>query len=210
MKVAWLAFLLALPLAAQTQTVCGPDPGADKDKTLGEFAREHRNPNASHAKYVLNDDTVTPKSPLPDIALEDNINDAEITAAFKDYEFTHSRAEIEHTVHEWYDNQVALYNQLRDDVAHIQSAQAGGYGYGYNYYNSYPYSTNNGGDTDPGKLREQQALAQAGMQADQRTTQRDNQQMTRITGALSRLRIVFDPKYSRYNWFNTNLYQQRY
>jgi hypothetical protein len=203
MKAAVLLLLLALPLGAQTQTVCGPDPSADKDPSLGDFARQHRKAPASHSKFTLTDDDLTPKLPIPDIAVDGDNNDKEIGDAYRNYYDAHTRQEIDRTVHAWYDSQVTAYDRLRDEVAHIQSAQQGNY-----YYNQYPqYPPDE--PFDPQKMREQAALAQAGMQADQRTTQRDQMQMSRIQGALVRLRMVVDPQGKRYDWFNTNLFQRQ-
>jgi hypothetical protein len=186
---------LATAAAAQTETLCGPDASADRDKTLGEFARFVKKSPASHAKVVLNDDNLTPRPPIPDIALDEEINDKQISDAFALYSDIHTRSDIDRTVHEWYDAQVAAFERLRDEVAHIQNAQSA-------YYPSYYYP---GESYDPEKAREQAWIAQAGQQVDQRTMQRDNEQMQRMNTALTRLRFVFDPTGTRYAWFLTTL-----
>jgi hypothetical protein len=186
---------LAVPLTAQTETLCGPDVSADRDKTLGEFARFARRAPASHAKLVLNEDNLPPQSPIPDIELVDNANDKQISEAFVFYTDSHTRSDIDRTVHEWYDAQVAAFEHMRDEVARIQNAQSA-------YYSNYYYP---GENYDAQKAREQAMLAQAGQQADQRTMQRDNEQMQRLNSALTRLRFLFDPQGTRYEWFVTNL-----
>ncbi|ABF43709.1 hypothetical protein Acid345_4709 [Candidatus Koribacter versatilis Ellin345] len=198
-----LPLLLALPLAAQTQTVCGPDPSADKDPSLGDFARQHRAAaSTKHATVTLNEEDLKPIGPFPDITLDEQANDISIAAAYRAYIEIHTRVEIDNAVHDWYDRQVAAYNARREEVARIQSAQQGSIPYYPQYYADDQY--------DPQKAREQNALAQAGMQADQRIIGRNQQEMSRITSALQRLRSTFDPKGGRYDWFNTSLYQQRY
>lgn len=198
----FICFALAAPLGAQTETLCGPDASSAKDPSLGDFARQNRKAPASRARVVLSEDDLKPKSPIPDIALDGDGNDKEIAEAYHSYYDAHTRTEIDRTVRAWYDIQVSVYTQLRDEAAHIQSAQGGGY---YNQYQYYPQEQN----YDPQKAREQAALAQAGMQADQRTIQRDQAQMARIQNALGRLRAVVDPQGKRYDWFNTNLYARQ-
>ena len=187
--------VLSIPLSAQTETLCGPDASASRDKTLGELARFARKAPASHARLVLNDDNPPEHSPIPDIALDGEANDRQISDAFLSYSGTHIRGDVDQTVHDWYDAQVAAFERLRDQVAHIQNAQSGYYSGYYNPSENY----------DPQRAREQSMLAQAGQQADQRTMQRDNRQMQRLNSALARLRFLFDPRGTRYEWFVTNL-----
>ena len=190
-----LALLIALPVIAQTSS------GNDEQATLGDAARQNRATTpAKHAKVTLNDEDVKAAGPFPDISLETDANDKQIAEAYRLYSETHSRAEIDKAVHDWYDNQVAAYDKRRDEVARIQSAQQGTYNAYYGYDGTY----------DPQRAREQNALASAGMQADQKIIGRDQQEMSRILSGLQRLRVTFDPKGWRYEWFNTNLYQQRY
>ena len=80
---------LSMPLAAQTETLCGPDASADRDKTLGELARFVRKAPASHPRFVLNDDNLAPQFPIPDIALDGDANDKQISDAFLAYSGAH-------------------------------------------------------------------------------------------------------------------------
>ncbi len=183
-------------------SLCAQNPGSGQ-VSLGDVARQYRaTPPAKHASVTLNDENRKPNNPFPDIEVNEEPNDNAIAAAYRVYIETHSRSEIDKAVHDWYDRQVDAYNGRREEVARVQAAQQGSNPYYPQYYYDQQY--------DPQRAREQNALAQAGMQADQRVIARDQQEMNRITSALQRLRLTFDPRGTRYDWFNTNLYQQRY
>ena len=196
MQTAWLLLLaIVLPAAAQTQTICGPDLSADKDPSLGEFARQHRHTPASKSRVTLSEDDLTPSLPIPPIATEGTLsNDREVADAYVAYLKTHSRAEAEAMLHTWYDNEVGHFAGLNSEVLKLTRL----------LQEDQPIA-DPPGDEDGPNDNGRPALAALSAERNRQLIERDRVAMTRIQSELNRLKQYFDPGNKRLQWFDVNL-----
>ena len=84
--------------------------------SLGDIARKSKQATGPKAKAVLTDENLKSQSgPVPGIALEGVDNSEEIIRAIRGYRKTHSNAETEEAVRQWYDEFDSLMASVLDD-----------------------------------------------------------------------------------------------
>jgi hypothetical protein len=193
-----LPIVLAMPLAAQTQTICGPDLSADKDPTLGEFARQHRHTPASQSRVTLTEDDLTPSLPIPPIAIQGTLsNDGEVADAYVAYVRSHTRSEADAMLHKWYDNEVQRFAGLNAEVVKLTRL----------LQEDQP-AADSPGDEDGPNDNGRPALAALSAEQNRQLIERDRAAMARIQTELNRLKQYFDPGNKKFQWFDVNLIEQ--
>lgn len=199
MRWKWLlAPILILPFAGQT---LGQSSDEGTPPTLGDAAKQNKTISKSKAKRVFTDDNLSVrKNPLPVVALQGVDNSQDVLDAIHEFKETHTAAETERVVHEWYDEQaevlsaaidantkIAQHNQLKMEM------QQDGYGYG------------GGGasDGDYRKVREHQIVETWGQRIDARNNRDNWQTIMRIQQAFMRVRCdtFWNRSKTPYDWF---------
>ena len=110
----FFALLTILPLGCFGFAQSDPLPlGNQSDQSLGQVAKQKS--TTVHAKRVLTDeDPEVHRLAIPQILFNKISNSDEIVTAILNYSATHSHAETESTVKDWYDDEM-------DQVAHARS-----------------------------------------------------------------------------------------
>jgi hypothetical protein len=98
---------------------------AQDESSLADAAKKTREGNKPRSKIVITEETIkAQRGPIPDIEFDGEQNDAFIVNAIRDYRATHTPAETENTLREWfiyYDNmQLRLIRENNQMMARRQ------------------------------------------------------------------------------------------
>jgi hypothetical protein len=192
----------AIPqLAAQSpppSSLSGPPPTPSSDKPIAAAVRDSKTQNKSRAKKVFTDeDMEAVTGPLPRLKMDGIDNTDQIIAAIGEYKKTHAPEEVEHAVHDWYDEYdgqlaAAIQDNLNRQIL-MQENQANGYDL-----------CRQGGDYE--KCAKRQTSEAVGARNDQATMARNNALIHRLQNAFMKIRNGLGQyglgQYGlRYTWF---------
>lgn len=93
-----------------------------QQEDLAEAARKAREKKGARAKKVITDDEdggIKKKTVFPELKTEGNNNRDEVVAKIKEFKSTHTPAETETAVREWFDQHTGKITQLIQDITNI-------------------------------------------------------------------------------------------
>jgi len=158
-------------------------------KSLAEMAAQAKAHKTGQAHVVLNDESIESHKPLiPDVAATAD-NTEEIMKASSEFRKSHTRAETENVLHEWYDKHDGLVAKAANENERInarEQAHQNVNGYGYRSAGEY----------------------QANYESDMRSAREDYQRMRenamlagRIQQALTKIRGQLRTQGMDFDWF---------
>jgi hypothetical protein len=166
--------------------------------SLGDAAKKNKEAPKSKAKRVFTDEDAPARTnPIPVIALQGADNIDEILSAIHEFKRTHTPAETEQVVHEWFDeqsevlagaidanNRIAQTNQLKMEVAQ----------------DGYQYPQN---DPDYQKIQQRNITERRSQRIDARSNRDNWLVIGRIQQAFLRVRcdVVWNRGKTAYDWF---------
>jgi hypothetical protein len=140
------------------------------------------------SKVVITEENLPAHGPLPSMNLEGVDNSDEVLKSIDQYRQTHTTAEIEQIVRDWYDEYYTLFVKAFTDSEEIKSRAQD------RSYTPRRYSD------DAGKYQEQRLAEVHSAVQDQRLVTKNNLLMARIQQSFQKVRNGLQARSIKYDW----------
>jgi hypothetical protein len=160
----------------------------DGSGSLVDAARKARDSKAKSKVVITDENLNSDRGPLPDINIEGVDNSDDIVKAIDQYRRTHTLAETEHVIRDWYNRYDLLFQHAFAENEELRLRAQDRSVEPHEYSDDYV------------KYREQRSSEIHSQLQDSRTTQKNGLLMARLQQTLQKVRSAIFPFGLKYDW----------